>query len=438
MPLHMAGTELYVHSLATLQQEAGHEVMVVTPHFEYKQSGKYQPSYVYDGISVHQYMEDSDPNDRQIIRGYKKPAGLERFEALLEALKPDVVHFHELTRSIGLCVDHVQIAKKAGAKTLLTMHLSGYTCSTNNLIVNNTLCSGKINVFDCSVCSFKTHFKIPSWVITSAVITGIALNKFNLSKKLPENKLGTLFYMPANIERIRKELNVLIEYIDHFVSLTEWYKKILIKNGVPEQKIKVVQQALAAPGKIVEKQVKDQLPVKVIFIGRLQPEKGIHLLIEAFQNFNEKEAELHIYGKKEETEYCDSCIQKSEGSSNISWHGVIKREDVLTELSHYDILCLPSTFSEMSPLVIQEAFATGTPVLASRVYGNEEHVKHGVNGLLFDYNSAADLTHQLRRLISEPSLLKALKSNIPSPLRFDAVNNRYLELYSGSNLTEYN
>jgi glycosyltransferase involved in cell wall biosynthesis len=437
MPLHMAGTELYVHSLATLQQKTGHMVTVVTPYFEYKQSGKYEPSYVYDGITVQQYMEVADPTDRQIIRGHKKPAGLQQFDVLLQTLKPDVVHFHELTRSIGLCVDHVRAAKNAGAKTLLTMHLSGYTCSTNNLVVNNKLCEGKINVFDCSVCSFKTHFKIPSWVVTSASVAGIALNKLNLSKKLPENKLGTLFYMPANIERIRRELQVLIENVDHFVSITEWYKKILIKNGVPEGKIEVIKQALAAPGNIAEKQIKDQLPVKVIFIGRIQPEKGIHLLIEAFKNFNEKEAELHIYGKKEETDYCKMCIQKSSGSSNIFWRGVIKREDVLPELSKYNILCLPSTFSEMSPLVIQEAFATGTPVLASRVYGNEEHVKHEVNGLLFDYKSAADLTNQLRRLVANPTLLTEFKKNIHIPNRFDKVNDRYLELYSGVNYTEY-
>lgn len=49
-------------------------------------------------------------------------------------------------------------------------------------------------------------------------------------------------------------------------------------------------------------------------------------------------------------------------------------------------MSLCSTFSEMSPLVIQEAFAARLPVIASNVYGNAEQITHGENGLLFNFN----------------------------------------------------
>ena len=60
-------------------------------------------------------------------------------------------------------------------------------------------------------------------------------------------------------------------------------------------------------------------------------------------------------------------------------------------MADYDLLCVPSLSSEMSPLVIQEAFAAGIPVLASRGYGNIEQIRHGENGLVFNFNSADSL-----------------------------------------------
>jgi len=99
-------------------------------------------------------------------------------------------------------------------------------------------------------------------------------------------------------------------------------------------------------------------------------------------------------------------------------------------LAGYDILCLPSTFSEMSSLVIQEAFAAGIPVLASRVYGNMEQVKDGHNGLLFDFRSSKDLKAKLAKLISEPGFLQRLRENVRPPGSFDKVNSAYLQLYT--------
>jgi glycosyltransferase involved in cell wall biosynthesis len=83
----------------------------------------------------------------------------------------------------------------------------------------------------------------------------------------------------------------------------------------------------------------------------------------------------------------------------------------------------------MSPLVIQEAFAAGIPVIASNVYGNEEQIRHNMNGLLFDFNNVNDLRRQIIRCIKEPSLLQDLAKNIKSPRSFKEVGGEYLTLY---------
>jgi glycosyltransferase involved in cell wall biosynthesis len=84
----------------------------------------------------------------------------------------------------------------------------------------------------------------------------------------------------------------------------------------------------------------------------------------------------------------------------------------------------------MSPLVIQESFEAGLPVIASKVYGNLEHIKHKMNGLLFDFNSAADFATQLRLLIENSSLLREMKKNIKPPTNFSEVGEMYLQIYN--------
>ena len=99
-------------------------------------------------------------------------------------------------------------------------------------------------------------------------------------------------------------------------------------------------------------------------------------------------------------------------------------------MHQYHALCLCSTFSEMSPLVIQEAFAAGIPVIASHVYGNAEQIQHGVNGLLFKFNNVQSLHEQIQLCIDNPVLLDGLRHNIKPPKSFSNVAAAYKDLYS--------
>jgi glycosyltransferase involved in cell wall biosynthesis len=102
---------------------------------------------------------------------------------------------------------------------------------------------------------------------------------------------------------------------------------------------------------------------------------------------------------------------------------------VIQTMQQYDALCLCSAFSEMSPLVIQEAFAAGIPVIASNVYGNTEQIQHGSNGLLFAFKNIDSLFLQLKQCVENPGLLPGLKRNIIPPQTFTEVAEQYEALY---------
>ncbi len=78
-----------------------------------------------------------------------------------------------------------------------------------------------------------------------------------------------------------------------------------------------------------------------------------------------------------------------------------------------DILIVPSIWHENNPLVIQEAFLSKTPVIASNIGGIPELVIDGVNGLLFEPQDANDLREKIQHIIDEPNILEKFKENIP-------------------------
>ena len=221
----------------------------------------------------------------------------------------------------------------------------------------------------------------------------------------------------------------MVNCCDKVIVLNNWYKEILISNGISQNKIALISQGLPVyrTSTKLEKPYCDK--IKFIFVGRISHFKGIHLLVEAFMQLDCTKAELDIYGQTDDPIYENDLKQKSILFQNIKWKGKLSQSDVVSTMYNYDALCLCSTITEMSPLVIQEAFAARIPVIASNVYGNSENISHGLNGLLFAINDTADLLKQLNRCLYEIDLLPSLVKNITPPKSFDKVADEYMELY---------
>lgn len=286
------------------------------------------------------------------------------------------------------------------------------------------------------MCAYKNIFNISGSIIKPLSVFGILLKKAAITEKIPDGKIKTLLSVPVTISRIQTDLKTLENNVDQLISYSKWYRNILVANGVAKDKISVVAAALVT---VVKPRIdkiprKMELPIKMVFIGRIQPTKGIHLIIEAMRSFLPGQVEIDIYGMAEDTNYYRKCIDDSKGINAISWKGELKREEVVLRLTQYDIFCLASTFSEMSPLVIQEAFAAGIPVLASKVYGNMEQIHHNVNGLLFEYNSVPSLKEQIQKLVYNPGIIQDLQNNIVTPKNFDIINEAYLKIYGGDRI----
>ena len=424
LPQKIAGTEVYTWALSKHLQNHGVDVKVLIPHYRETISNM----YFYDSILVHQYAEPSAV-DRSLIMGFREPDGLIHFEKYIRYERPDIIHFHEIAGSNGITLRHLYVAKLSGAKVLMTFHLAGNSCKAGTLVqLGKKSCDGIIDLQKCSNCYLQStgHGKI------ATILTAISTfcHKFSINTTLLQNKLGTAFGTVQIISNLKKDLNFLVSQCDYVVCITEWYQKILIANGVNKSKIRVIKQGIPLdPTNYISRRNYQERPLRLIFLGRINKFKGLHLLIDAIKDIDANLIQLSIFGNSEDSVYESMLKIQTASNNNILWKGKLNTIHVIEVLQQHDLLCLCSTFSEMSPLVIQEAFAARIPVLASNVYGNAEQICHNFNGLLFEFNNIQDLQKQILRLIHEPELLQDLSKNIKLPRSFKEVSNEYLDLY---------
>ena len=423
LPQQTAGTEVYTWALSKELMKNGAEVKVLIPNY-----GKNQDeSYVYDGITVHEFAEPSLV-DRAIIMGFREADGLQNFKAYLEQEKPDIVHFHELAGSNGIGLPHVRAAKKQGAKIIMTFHLAKYTCQTGTLMYKGKLsCDGKISNFKCSTCYLDKKGLKNSAILLSGISN--VLYRMNIDLTKLNHPIGTLLGTCNIVDRLERKLIELVNLCDNVVCITNWYQKVLLLNGINEDKITYIGTGLPYSHPYSSLSNEKGHAIKLMFLGRISQVKGLHLLIEALELFSDSEFELSIYGSSDGTNYEHNLKEKTKGKSNIHWKGSLRQIQVNEEMQKHDLLCLCSTVCEMSPLVIQEARASGLPVLVSNVYGNKEQLEQGATGLMFEMNDITSLQQKLFELIKNPNLLKEMKSNIHHPRSFRNVAIEYLNLY---------
>lgn len=425
MPDQIAGTEIYSWALAKSMQRNGHLVTIVVPNYNSVNFNTYD----YDELKVVKYAEPSLV-DRLLVMGKRAPDGIVFFEDLVKRLKPDIVHVQELAGSSGIGLYHLRLLKTLNIRIILTMHLARYSCFRDTLMYKGKVpCDGTIDIKRCTKCALG---KLPINNFRQDLLFKLSMPLYHCKVNTGgiNSPIGTGLSYPFIIEKFKKSLLEIAELCDKLVVLTDWYKEILLKNGVPVKKIHLIKQALpyvTENVKIVKQWGK--LPIKLIFIGRIHPSKGLHLLLESLEDFPVDQVTLDVYGSINDTEYFYYWKKRAEGKINIAFKGLLEQKDVVSTISKYDALILPSVFSEMSPLVIQEAWAACVPVIGSNVPGIAEQVENGKNGLLFEYNSIKSLKNVLRFIIKTPTIIGELTKGIIVPPSFDTVVNQMTALY---------
>ena len=190
------------------------------------------------------------------------------------------------------------------------------------------------------------------------------------------------------------------EAVDVYIALAEFCRRKFIEGGLPAEKIVVKPNFIATdPG------VGGGRGGYGVFVGRLSPEKGLETLLKAWKTLGGK-VPLKVVGDGPMT----ATVQGSEAKdAGIEWLGHRSAQEVYSLIGEAMFLVFPSECYENLPRVIIEAFAKGTPVIASRLGAMAELVDHGRTGLHFEPGDAGDLASKIQRLLADPRELAQMR-----------------------------
>lgn len=431
MPQTIGGIELYIHNLAKGLLQKGYNVKIVVPY--YKNYNIETNNYEIDGLPVIRYNGFSSERDKLQMTGVEPNESLINFKKLLVKEKPDLVHFSQLTNSSGVSLDHILAAKQSGAKVVYTNHLAEFICMRQNLRYKGKEdCDGRITPSKCTACMLQkkgiNNVAASGLMLADAIATAI-VGKTNFKRQLkPVTFPG--FAARWHVHKIESVIHI----SDAFVSIAEWNSELMKKNNWFKRNCFTIKAGLlkAESANELTPLYDGTRPLKIIYVGRIVPGKGLDILVKALTKMDKSVVELSVYGPQEDSthrSYIDFCRSLADGFENIIFYNAVENNEVIRLISQHDLFCLPSTGIEMAPLVLQEAMAANVPVIGSDLAAIKEWVNDGVNGLIFPLGNSDMLQKKIQQVIETPSLLAYLKTNIQSPANFATVVDGYVKLY---------
>jgi phosphatidylinositol alpha-mannosyltransferase len=146
---------------------------------------------------------------------------------------------------------------------------------------------------------------------------------------------------------------------------------------------------------------------RILFIGRPEERKGLPFLLTAFSALvDHAPARLTVIGSEEGDIL--RYLQDPELMGSIDARGRVSGEELWQALHGADVLCAPSLSGESFGMVLTEAFAAGTPVIASGIAGYNDVVTDGLDGVLVPPADAQRLAEELQRAQHEPERVRQM------------------------------
>jgi glycosyltransferase involved in cell wall biosynthesis len=301
-----------------------------------------------------------------------------RFTELLRQERPDVVHFHH---ALFLGAELISAVRRTLPETAIVFTLHEYLpiCNHYGQLVRT---SGGLCMMEsprrCHEC-FPQH----------------APQEFFLRKRL-----------------IRSHLS----QVDLFIAPSRFLLERYVDWGIPRTRIRYEDYAFP-PVRRFESRPRSKRN-RFAFFGVLTPFKGIDVLLRAMQLLGPAfDGSLEVHGanyaaQPEEMRHrLDDLFTATDAT--VAYEGPYDHAVLPRLMAETDWVVVPSTWWENSPLVIQEAFMHGRPVICSDVGGMAEKVAHDVNGLHFRVGSPESLAETLATAASRPDLWERLVAGVP-------------------------
>jgi glycosyltransferase involved in cell wall biosynthesis len=263
-----------------------------------------------------------------------------RVAAAIRYLRPDVVHVHNTFAAASPSI--FRAIARLGVPIVQTLHNYRLVCPAATLFRDGHPCT------DC------LHVPLPVPAMVHACVRG--------SRSQSLVAVATI--------GLHRGIGTFSRTIDAFIALTEFQRRLLAGGGLPEARLHVVPNFLEPdPGAGTGERS------GVLYVGRLSAEKGIEPLLLAAAA---APGRLEIAGDGP----LAGAVREAAAAGHVRYLGALPADAVADRMRQAAAVVVPSLCYEGFPMVVLEAYAAGTPVIASRIGSLEEVVDDGITGRL--------------------------------------------------------
>jgi glycosyltransferase involved in cell wall biosynthesis len=292
----------------------------------------------------------------------------------IDSFRPDIVHAHNVSRVLSPSV--LKAAKDKGIIVVQTVHDYHYICPK-------------------------------LWMVDDK---GREINNHNsdfecLAHHLPKKNI--IYSIPKHL-KARFHGVLVSKYVDAFICPSKNLQNFYSQK-YPNKKIIYIPNFIPADVKVIT----TNSPKRLLFIGRLSPEKGVDTLIKGFGEALKKESNLllTIIGSGPEENSLKHLVATLKLSQQVKFLGNIKHKQISEYFNDASAIVVPSTWIENCPMVALEAIGSGKPIIACNAGGLKDLVQNGTTGYLFKRNDHEDLADKIVKLFSNSNNLANFTTN---------------------------
>lgn len=340
-----------------------------------------------------EYLWDQGISDWHALKAAHLDSVLAGFADFLRAMRPTIVHAHHYA-NLGL--EFLNVIRKVdpAIRIHLTLHEYMAICRNNGQMVKTdgeTLCMRATDE-DCRRC-----------------FPGTTLEDFWLRRH--------------GIQRH-------FDHVDGFIAPSAFLRDRYVAWGIAAERIVVIENgqdpaAALPPRPLLEGERRNRFA----FFGQVTPFKGLDVVLGGLAHLRGKERRslvLEVNGANLELQKADyrervaTLLEPLVEEGVVQWRGSYAPPQLRQRMAGIDWVVVPSIWWENSPMVIQEAFACGRPLLVSDIGGMAEKVRDEIDGLHVGRASLLDWGRAMVRAATEPGLWDRLRAGIRQPMDHDA------------------
>jgi glycosyltransferase involved in cell wall biosynthesis len=327
------------------------------------------------GCKVEQYLIESSQifeisRPRAAVKTFWNFEALREIDSLIAQFNPDVVHVYTPFPLLSPAV--FRLTAKRSLPTVATVQSFRFSCIKGVLYRDGQVCE---------LCLGR-KFKFPG--IRHRCYHSSVLASSTMAASLALHRAAGTFH----------------EAVDFYIAASHFVRRKLIEEGFPPQKIVVKSNSVPDPG------MGNGRADHAVYAGRLKMGKGIETLLHAWALL-EAPPQLVILGDGPLRPIVE---QAAAGSPSIRCLGWVDQPAVLREVAAARFLILPSEWYEGHPVVAVEAFAAGTPIIASDVGNFSDMIDPGVNGYHFKSGDAQSLAATVDLAWQQPDIDKMVRA----------------------------